>query len=73
VRWGTRLGEDQQRAAVVRGERLDADAPGFGLGLSIVSELAELYGGELRLARSSLGGLSAEIELPAADGGRWSK
>ena len=29
-------------------------------------EIAELYGGELRLATSQLGGLRAELLLPAA-------
>lgn len=50
--------------ALLRGERLDESTPGRGLGLSIVRELARPYGGELRLARSSLGGLSAQLRLP---------
>jgi signal transduction histidine kinase len=55
-----------QRLQVLRpGERLDESAPGFGFGLSITSELAELYGGELRLGESALGGLRATLRLPA--------
>jgi signal transduction histidine kinase len=58
---------DAQRASVMaRGSRLDETKPGSGLGLSIVSELAGLYGGSLALHRSALGGLRAELSLPAA-------
>jgi signal transduction histidine kinase len=48
------------------GERLDESAPGFGFGLSITRELAELYGGELDLDTSPLGGLRVSLRLPAA-------
>ena len=49
-----------------RGRRLDETRPGSGLGLSIVVDLAALYGGALRLDASPAGGLRAELELPAA-------
>jgi signal transduction histidine kinase len=49
-----------------RGARLDESKPGSGLGLSIVSDLATLYGGALALGASPLGGLRAELTLPAA-------
>jgi signal transduction histidine kinase len=48
-----------------RGLRLDETKPGSGLGLSIVVELAELYGGELALGTAPIGGLRAELVLPA--------
>lgn len=48
------------------GERLDESAPGYGFGLPITRELAELYGGALALGRSPLGGLEARLSLPAA-------
>ncbi|MBS0530562.1 MAG: sensor histidine kinase [Proteobacteria bacterium] len=55
-----------QREQVLRpGERLDEAAPGFGFGLSIVSELAELYGGSIELGEAPLGGLRAMLRLPA--------
>jgi signal transduction histidine kinase len=55
-----------QRAQVGdRGRRLDETKPGSGLGLSIVVELARLYGGELKLDTAPLGGLRAELVLPA--------
>ncbi|MBA4790303.1 MAG: sensor histidine kinase [Pseudomonadota bacterium] len=49
-----------------RGRRLDESKPGSGLGLSIVQELAGLYGGRLELGTAPLGGLRAELILPAA-------
>lgn len=48
-----------------RGQRLDETVPGNGFGLSITTELAELYGGGLQLDRSPLGGLRARLRLPA--------
>jgi signal transduction histidine kinase len=47
-----------------RGVRADEAAPGSGLGLSIVRDLAEAYGGSITLEQSSLGGLSAQLSLP---------
>ncbi|MCC6765864.1 MAG: sensor histidine kinase [Deltaproteobacteria bacterium] len=52
--------------AVERGTRLDHDTPGSGLGLSITSDLAALYGGTLRFDRGTLGGLRATLRLPIA-------
>ena len=48
-----------------RGVRLDETKPGSGLGLSIVTELAGLYGGKLELDHSPLGGLQVRLLLPA--------
>ncbi|QRM54962.1 ATP-binding protein [Sinorhizobium sp. BG8] len=42
----------------------DADA-GHGLGLAISSDIAAAYGGELRFRQSHLGGLEANLSLPA--------
>jgi len=49
-----------------RGVRADEAAPGAGLGLAIVRDLAELYGGEVRLDRSPEGGVRASLRLPSA-------
>jgi len=49
-----------------RGRRLDETKPGSGLGLSIVVELAQLYGGKLELGTAPIGGLRVELVLPAA-------
>jgi signal transduction histidine kinase len=54
-----------ERAQVSRrGQRLDESKPGSGLGLSIVVDLAALYGGSLVLGDASIGGLRAELVLP---------
>jgi signal transduction histidine kinase len=47
-----------------RGQRLDESKPGSGLGLSIVIDLAALYGGSLSLGNAPIGGLRAELALP---------
>jgi signal transduction histidine kinase len=47
-----------------RGQRLDESKPGSGLGLSIVVDLAALYGGSLALGKAPIGGVRAELVLP---------
>lgn len=64
---GDGLEGDALVAALKRGARLDETLPGSGLGLSICDELARAYGGSLRLDRSELGGLRAQLFLPAAE------
>ena len=49
-----------------RGHKLDESKPGHGQGLGIVNDIAKLYGGTMTLSRSSMGGLRAELNLPAA-------
>ncbi|MBP7351723.1 MAG: sensor histidine kinase [Comamonas sp.] len=49
-----------------RGERLDEQRPGTGLGLDIVRELAHTYGGSIEAYPSPLGGLQLRLCLPAA-------
>ncbi len=56
--------EDRERV-IERGERLDENVPGSGLGLSIVRDIAKLYGGALSLEAGPMGGLKAELRLPA--------
>lgn len=63
---GPGLPREERAAALSRGHRLDETKPGSGLGLSIVDELARIYGGSLKLEGSPLGGLSAQLTLPAA-------
>jgi signal transduction histidine kinase len=52
--------------AIERGTRLDETTPGSGLGLSIVTDIASIYGGSLRLESSALGGLKAVLQLPVS-------
>lgn len=57
----------RQEVLTHRGRRLDESKPGSGLGLSIVSDLAQLYQGDIELGASPLGGLRVELVLPAAE------
>ena len=63
---GLTAAEREEVQVAPRGRRLDETKPGSGLGLSIVVELANLYGGELALGTAPIGGLRAELVLPAA-------
>ena len=63
---GRGLSPSEREQVAKRGRRLDETRPGSGLGLSIVLELAGLYGGGLTLGTAPLGGLRAELVLPAA-------
>ncbi|HVV40097.1 MAG TPA: sensor histidine kinase [Nitrobacter sp.] len=65
---GRGLSEDERVQVSRRGQRLDETTPGSGLGLSIVTELAGLYGGRLALGAAPIGGLRTELTLPAAVG-----
>jgi two-component system, OmpR family, sensor histidine kinase PhoQ len=46
-----------------RGMRLDESAPGHGIGLSVVRDIAVSYGGDVRFAQSSLGGAEITVTL----------
>ncbi len=61
---GPGLSPAQRERVAKRGQRLDESKPGSGLGLSIVVELAGLYGGVLTLGTAPIGGLRAELWLP---------
>jgi signal transduction histidine kinase len=62
---GRGLSPSEREQVAQRGQRLDETKPGSGLGLSIVVELAGLYGGALNLGNAPIGGLRAELVLPA--------
>jgi signal transduction histidine kinase len=62
---GRGLTASEREQVAKRGSRLDETKPGSGLGLSIVLELARLYGGGLTLGTAPIGGLRAELVLPA--------
>ncbi len=62
---GPGLAPEDRARVLERGERLDESVPGSGLGLSIVEDIAKLYGGSLELGTSALGGLKVSLGLPA--------
>lgn len=58
--------EPQRRDEVLgRGTRLDEQVAGHGLGLGIVRDIVEAWGGSITLQDSPLGGLRVAIELPS--------
>jgi signal transduction histidine kinase len=59
-----------RQAVLQRGVRADERTQGSGLGLAIVRDLAELYGGDITLDSSPMGGARAALRLPAAGGER---
>ena len=61
---GAGVTNDDYERILQRGERGDDSVPGTGLGLTIVNDIVQLYGGKLELARSPLGGLKATVDLP---------
>ncbi len=55
----------QQRVQVLeRGSRLDEEVDGHGLGLGIVRDIVQAWGGQLQLLESPMGGLRVDIQLP---------
>jgi signal transduction histidine kinase len=62
---GPDLPPERCQALPVPGGRLDESVPGTGLGLTVVRDLAELYGGALPLGEAEIGGLRTELRLPA--------
>jgi two-component system sensor histidine kinase PhoQ len=55
-------------AVLGRGIRANqrGDVPGQGIGLAVVREIVELYGGRVAIRRGALGGAEVSVSLPAA-------
>ncbi len=61
---GPGLSAQHARDVTARGARIDESVPGQGIGLAVVREIVELYGGALHLEASAWGGLRARVVLP---------
>ncbi|MNQ50201.1 Sensor protein PhoQ [compost metagenome] len=61
---GPGIPEAQRDQVFSRGTRLDEQTHGHGLGLGIVRDIVDAWGGQLRLEESEWGGLKVTIELP---------
>jgi two-component system sensor histidine kinase PhoQ len=62
---GPGISQEDRARVFGRGVRADEKVQGHGLGLAMVRDTVELYGGKLTLDRSDLGGARIVIYLPA--------
>ncbi len=62
---GPGIPETERDQVISRGTRLDEQTSGHGLGLGIVRDIVDVWGGEMQLVTGALGGLSVMIRLPA--------
>ena len=61
---GPGVPQSERESIVRRGERLDENQPGSGLGLSIVADIVGELGGTITLSEAGLGGLGVRIRIP---------
>ncbi len=61
---GPGIPEEAAARLLERGMRLDESAPGHGIGLAVVREIAASYGGTLELGRSDTGGAKITVTIP---------
>ncbi|HDP89286.1 MAG TPA: hypothetical protein ENN42_04920 [Thioalkalivibrio sp.] len=54
----------RREAILARGVRLDEHTPGHGIGMAMVRDIVDAYGGRLGIEDSPLGGVRMVIELP---------
>jgi two-component system sensor histidine kinase PhoQ len=62
---GPGIPEDAAELLLQRGMRLDESAPGHGIGLAVVKDIAASHGGKLSIQRSAHGGAEISISIPA--------
>ena len=61
---GPGISEADRARVLQRGVRADEKVPGHGLGLAMVRETVDLYGGRLAIEKSTLGGARISLSLP---------
>lgn len=61
---GPGVPEAERRNVLGRGRRLDEAGPGQGIGLAMVLDIANFYGGDLHLEEAPEGGVAAILHLP---------
>jgi two-component system sensor histidine kinase PhoQ len=61
---GPGIPDDAVAALLQRGMRLDESTPGHGIGLAVVKDIAQSYGGRLSIQRSDLGGAEIMVSIP---------
>jgi two-component system, OmpR family, sensor histidine kinase PhoQ len=60
---GPGIPETDAERLLERGMRLDENAPGHGIGLAVVREIATSYGGTVEIGRSDLGGARVTVRI----------
>jgi two-component system, OmpR family, sensor histidine kinase PhoQ len=61
---GPGISEEDRARVLKRGVRTDESVPGHGLGLAMVHDTVDLYGGTLSIDASELGGARFSLRLP---------
>ena len=61
---GAGISADDRARVLERGVRADQNVPGHGLGLAMVHDTVDLYGGQLSIDSSPLGGARFSLRLP---------
>jgi two-component system sensor histidine kinase PhoQ len=61
---GPGISEADRARVLERGVRADEKVPGHGLGLAMVRDTVDLYGGRLSIEQSTLGGARISVALP---------
>jgi two-component system sensor histidine kinase PhoQ len=61
---GLGIPQDAADALLQRGSRLDESAPGHGIGLAVVRDIARSYRGEVAVGKSVLGGAEVTVTIP---------
>jgi two-component system sensor histidine kinase PhoQ len=61
---GPGIPEEAADALLQRGTRLDESAPGHGIGLAVVGDIARSYGGEVSIGVAEPGGASITVVIP---------
>ena len=60
---GPGIPEEARDALLQRGMRLDEKAPGHGIGLAVVKDIAASYGGDIEISDSDLGGARIAVTV----------
>jgi two-component system sensor histidine kinase PhoQ len=61
---GPGISDKNKESLLTRGIRLDTYAEGQGIGMAVVSDLVDAYGGSLDIGKSNLGGAKIQIAFP---------
>ena len=61
---GSGIPDKLVKQVVQRGVRIDQGVSGQGIGLAVIQDIVQIYGGELKIDKSRLGGARVSVWLP---------